>query len=321
MGAKKKAKLKYGMNRINREKNHTIFSKSIEPVLSIKPGEQVVLETEDALFHTVRSDRDIYKSNNDMWTKLKGVNPVTGPIFVEGAEPGDNILVKIEKIKCYDPWTITTPGTGGLDFLNINKNLPATVSICKIINNMIIHPSKKGDVEILLEPLIGTMGVAPLFDTYQSAYHSQEHLGNVDIKDITIGNAVILPVNVKGALLSLGDVHAAQGDGEICGGAVECRAEVTITVDLIKRKNSLYMECPQIEYPNALGSIGCPLNGDIGVAIRAAYIDLIKIFIKHLGYNKMEALKIISQIGQVVIGQALGTMGSCVVKINKKFLK
>jgi len=310
------------LKRIKRDKNHKIFSKNIEPVLYIKPGEDVILETEDALDHTVKSDGDIYESGNDILLKLKGgANPVTGPIFIEGAEPGDNISVKIKKIKCFDPWTITIPGAGGLDFLNINKDLPGTVSICKIRNDTVIFPSNKGDIQIPLQPLIGTIGVAPLFDTYKAIYHSQEHLGNVDIKDITIGNTVILPVNVEGALLSLGDVHAAQGDGEICGAGIECRAEVTIRIDLVKRENSLYMEWPQIEYPDYLGSIGCPFNGDIGIAIRAAYIDLVKIFVKHLDYNKMEAIKIISQLGQVVVGQAFGTWGSCVIKIRKKFLK
>ena len=310
------------MKRITRDKIHTVFAKELEPVVEIESGETLVLETEDALFHTVRSEKDIYEDFVEIWDKLKGNNPVTGPIFVNGAEPGDNIAVKIEKIECIDPWTNTIKGLGGLsDFLDIKPDLPATVTICSIEDDMVIYPTSKGDLKIPLAPMIGTIGVAPLVDRYRSHYHSPEHLGNVDLRDICPGNTVILPVNVEGALLSLGDCHAAQGEGELCGTALECRANVTITVDLIKKKDTTYMECPQIEYLDSIGSIGCIFMSSMDDVMRSAYRDILKRMEKYYGYDMVEAYKLITQVGEIRIGQLVPPLCTCVAKIKKEYLQ
>lgn len=309
------------MKKITRDKLHTVFAKELEPVVEIEPGETLLIETEDALFHTVRTEKDLYKNFTEIWSKLKGNNPVSGPIYIMGAQPGDNISVKIEKMECIDPWTNTIQGLGGLSgFLDIKPDITPTAVICSIENGMVIYPTSKGDLKIPLAPMIGTIGVAPLVDRYRSHYHSPEHLGNIDIKDICPGNTVILPVNVEGALLSLGDCHAAQGDGELCGTALECRADVQITVDLIKKENTTYMECPQIEYPDAIGSIGCPFGSSMDDVIRAAYRDLIKRMVKYYDYGLSEAYKLITQVGEISIGQLVPPLCTCVAKIAKEYL-
>jgi len=309
------------MKKITRDKLQTIFAKEIEPVIEIEPGETLLVETEDALFHTVRTEKDLYKNFTEIWNTLKGNNPVTGPIYIKGAQPGDNIAVKIEKMECFDPWTNTIQGLGGLsDFLDIKPDLPATATICSIEDGMVIYPTSKGDLKIPIAPMIGTIGVAPLVDRYRSHYHSPEHLGNVDVTDICPGNTVIMPVNFEGALLALGDCHAAQGDGELCGTALECRADVTITVDLIKKKDAKYMECPQIEYPDAIGSIGCIFMSSMDDIIRAAYRDILRRMEKYYGFDLIEAYKLITQVGEIVIGQIVPPLCTCVAKIKKEYL-
>ena len=309
------------MKKITRDKLQTVFAKEIEPVIEIDPGETLLVETEDALFHTVRTDKDLYQNFTEIWNTLKGNNPVTGPIYVNGAKPGDNITVKIEKMECFDPWTNTIQGLGALsDFLDIKPDLPATATICTIKGDKVIYPTSRGDLKIPIEPMIGTIGVAPLVDRYRSHYHSPEHLGNVDLKDICPGNTVILPVNVEGALISLGDCHAAQGDGELCGTALESRADVTITVDLIKKEDTKYMECPQVEYPDAIGSVGCPFGASMDNVMCAAYRDLLKRMEKYYGFNIVEAYKLITQVGELSFGQLVPPICSCVAKIRKEYL-
>ena len=195
-----------------------------------------------------------------------------------------------------------------------------TATVCSIERDEVIFPSKKGDIRIPLAPMIGTIGVAPLVDRYRSHYHSPEHLGNVDLKDICPGNTLILPVNVPGALLSLGDCHAAQGEGELCGTALECRADVTITVDLIKKKDTQYLECPQIEYPDGTGSIGCLFGGTVEEVIQAAYRDLVRRMQRFWEFDLMDAYKLVTQVGELRIGQIVPPLRSCVAKIKNKFL-
>lgn len=159
------------------------------------------------------------------------VNPVTGPIFVEGAEPGDALKVTIEAFKPSGfGWTANIPGFGLLaeDFgepaLNVWKYDASTLA-----------PALYGrNGRVPLKPFAGTIGNAPAEKGLHSVVPPRRMGGNLDIRDLAAGTVLYLPVEVAGALFSVGDTHAAQGDGEVCGTAIESPMDVVLTLDLVK---------------------------------------------------------------------------------------
>ena len=159
------------------------------------------------------------------------INPVTGPIFVEGAEPGDALKVTIEMFKPSGfGWTANIPGFGLLadDFkepaLNIWKYDAAS-----------LEPALFGkNARVPLKPFAGTIGNAPAEMGHHSVVPPRRVGGNLDIRDLAAGTTLYLPVEVAGALFSVGDTHAAQGDGEVCGTAIESPMDVVLKLDLVK---------------------------------------------------------------------------------------
>ncbi|TKB92101.1 MAG: acetamidase, partial [Mesorhizobium sp.] len=159
------------------------------------------------------------------------VNPVTGPIYVEGAEPGDALKITIEAFKPSGfGWTANIPGFGLLadDFtqpaLNIWKYDAASLEPALF--------GKSGRVP--LKPFAGTIGNAPAEPGLHSVVPPRRVGGNLDIRDLAAGTVLYLPVEVAGALFSVGDTHAAQGDGEVCGTAIESPMNAVLTLDLVK---------------------------------------------------------------------------------------
>jgi acetamidase/formamidase len=159
------------------------------------------------------------------------VNPVTGPVLVDGAAPGDALKVTIES---FQPsgwgWTANIPGFGLLadqfaePALHLWKYDPTTLA-----------PALYGPGgAVPLKPFAGTIGVAPAEPGLHSIVPPRRVGGNMDIRDLAAGTTLYLPVEVPGALFSVGDTHAAQGDGEVCGTAIESPMTVTLTFDLVK---------------------------------------------------------------------------------------
>lgn len=309
---------------VRRDKVHCYFNSDIEPVLEVTPGQVVVLETEDAFYHFIKSEADYFTSSRDFLSKVGGSNPVTGPIYVKGAEPEDNLTVTIVDIKCNPEenygWTTIVPNTGGLSSsFTLQPYLSPKTIICRFKEENILFPTKKGVITIPQRPMIGTIGVAPFRECAKTVWAGQDFVGNMDIPDVTIGNKVILPVNVDGGLLSLGDVHASLGQGEISGGAIDCRAVVRIKIDLIKKEESKYISWPQIEYPDAVGSM-CVATS-LTDATRAGYKDIIKRMAKFYSFDLMDAYQLCSAVGEVVVGGLWDPIYTCVVKISKKYIE
>ncbi|BCG69539.1 acetamidase [Mesorhizobium sp. 113-1-2] len=208
--------------------HHFGWDNSFAPVERVAPGSTIEFQCLDSSGGQLKADStvaDIAKLD------FAGINPVTGPIFVEGAEPGDALKVTIELFKPSGfGWTGNIPGFGLLadDFkepaLNVWKYDAAS-----------LEPALFGkNARVPLKPFAGTIGNAPAEMGLHSVVPPRRVGGNLDIRDLAAGTTLYLPVEVAGALFSVGDTHAAQGDGEVCGTAIESPMDVVLKLDLVK---------------------------------------------------------------------------------------
>lgn len=312
--------------RITREKVRYQFSADFEPVLHVSPPETVVVETQDAVSGLLTKETDILPPIEKLEEMgIGGINPVTGPIFVEDAQPGDCVVVSIEEIRCGSRGVcVTLPGQGGLSGpYSVQPPVPARTKICPIGKDRVLFPLESGrHIELPIRPLVGTIGVAPRSEKIATGWHGQEYCGNVDSPDIAPGNKVIMRANVPGGLLSLGDVAVISGDGELTVAHIDTTSETTITVDLVKKKDAKYLDWPQIEFPDSIGSIGCPMSGSLDDAYRAAYYDLVQRMARFYGFTVLDAYQLVSCVGEVRINQGIDpSWYCCTAKIRKRFLQ
>jgi len=208
--------------------HHFGWDHSIPPVETVAPGSTIFFECKDSS----AGQLDPASTVADVATlDFSKVNPVTGPVFIDGAEPGDTVKVTIHQ---FEPsgfgWTANIPGFGLLadqfadPALHIWKYDPSTLAPA------LYGPGGK----VPLKPFAGTIGLAPAEPGLHSVVPPRRIGGNLDIRDLSAGAELYLPVEVAGALFSIGDTHAAQGDGEVCGTAIESPMDVAVTLDLIK---------------------------------------------------------------------------------------
>ncbi|MEE8045643.1 MAG: acetamidase/formamidase family protein, partial [Dehalococcoidia bacterium] len=193
-----------------------------EPIARVAPGETIQVSTLDAFGNNIDSpDVDLADI-----IQLPFVNPCTGPIYVEDAEPGDTLAVTINSISITRDYAVSCliPEFGGLcatPFTRmLNDPLPANVMLHSLNDTEMVYDPNLNILPIPVTPFYGTIGTSPAVEAI-STLSAGFHGGNMDAADVCPGNTVYLPVNVPGALLFVGDGHAAQGDGEICGVAAE----------------------------------------------------------------------------------------------------
>lgn len=208
--------------------SHFGWDKSFPPVATVAPG--AMLE-----FKCLDSSNGYFTPNstaNDVATmSFDKINPVTGPIFVEGAEPGDILKITLDSFKpCGFGWTANIPGFG----LLADQFKDPALTLWHYDKDT-LAPAAFGDfAKVPLKPFAGTIGLAPADPGLHSVVPPRRVGGNLDIRDLSAGTTLYLPVEVAGALLSIGDTHAAQGDGEVCGTAIESQMDVVVKLDLIK---------------------------------------------------------------------------------------
>jgi len=201
------------------------FTHEMEYRDKVKPNERFIVETNDCFFQQVQ-DEDMPMSKLD----YDCLNPATGPIYVEGAEPGDILKVKIIDIEVEDKGvTMTFPNEGVLG----DQATQTKVRILPIEDGHAIFHG----IKIPISPMVGVIGVAPTKEDGEWPTATPwKHGGNMDTTDIKAGSTLYFPVHQEGALLALGDCHAIMGDGEICFTGLEIPGKVTLEVDLIKNK-------------------------------------------------------------------------------------
>ncbi len=314
--AKGKVGTTHDLNEARQGKYHYTMGPYSDPVMTIKPGDRVVVETRDAFEGAIKTERDMPTKV----LKMPFLNPQNGPIMIEGAEKGDTIAVYIESMKPRGENPRGTcamiPEFGGLTgtYYTATLNDPLPEIVRKInVDEQFVYWSDR--VTLPYKPHIGTLSCSPEIDSINSLT-PDNHGGNMDLPDMGPGSITYLPVRSPGARLFIGDAHACQGDGEVCGVAVEYATVTTIHVELIKGWS---IEWPRLENEEVIMAIGStrPLED----ATRIAYRELVYWMAKDYGFDKWDAYMMLSQCGKVRLGNFVDPKYTVGAAISKKYLK
>jgi acetamidase/formamidase len=252
---------------------------------------------------------------------------VTGPFHVAGARAGDVLEVELHRVDPFPAegvaWTGIFRGFGALqhDPYSLAEDPEPELRLVPYAHGIARFPCADGHVEVPLHPFLGTVGVAPRYEKRLSFSQAPEYLGDVDVPQITAGGTLVLPVNVEGALLGLGDAHAAQGDGEINGAALEVEAEAELTVRVAEREEAKFVELPQINNDNAIGSIAGYQGVSLADCTRAAYVDVLERLVRYYRFQKREAYELLGQVGRVQVGNMIDPFYSAMVSIDRRYLE
>lgn len=289
-----------------------VFSPYVDPIARVTPGETIALYTMDAFSNKISSNE---QRASEVFATLKGDNPQTGPFFVEGAEVGDTLKVEIVDIEATRDYAASCfkPYFGGLVSTHhtrmLHEPLPDPCFIYKRDENG--NYTYNSRLSFPWEPFLGTIATADAVQVIPTISPFKNG-GNMDVPDVKPGNIIYLPVSVPGAYFYTGDVHAKQGQGEVCGVAMEITAKVTLKFDVIKNQT---IKWPRIESPTELMCVGSarPMED----AARIAYVELLE-WLVELGWDKLEAYQAISQAGKLYVGNMVDTLYSLVAKIDKE---
>ncbi|MGH9778070.1 MAG: acetamidase/formamidase family protein [Candidatus Acidiferrales bacterium] len=289
-----------------------------EPVLRIKPGDTVETWTENALGPEMLKPGDTLRPG-------RRPNPNTGPFYIEGAEPGDTLAVRLISIEPAHEWAagIAGPGFGGLTNTRytpmLDQSIPFRTWWYRIDKQAgtVEFAALDSDfkIKLPLRPFLGCLGVAPVNDEARSTIVPEFFGGNMDTPEVRAGTTVYFPVNAAGGLLYLGDGHAAQGEGEIAGTAAEVAMNVTFSVDLIKGRR---ITTPRLEDETHLMTAGSyrPLED----AMRIASRELIQWMVDDYGLSPLDAYELLSVAMESNISQLVDPNYTVVVKIKKEYL-
>ncbi len=292
--------MKSGTHTIHRQ--HYGWDNSLAPAARVAPGDSLEFDVIDASggqLHAASTPEDVGRLD------FARVNPVSGPIFVEGAEPGDVLKVSVLS---FAPsgwgWTANIPGFGLLaqDFTE-----PALHRWR--YDARTLAPAAFGSwARVPLKPFTGTLGVAPAARGVHSVVPPRRVGGNMDVRDIAEGTQLFLPIEVRGALFSVGDTHAAQGDGEVCGTAIESPMRVALRFDLLKREPLAY---PRFVTPGPVArhldqrgyEVTTGIGPDLMEAARAAVRSMIELLARERGMPAVDAYLLCSVCGDLRISE------------------
>jgi acetamidase/formamidase len=290
------------MHTIHDDRHHFGWDNSIPPVLRIESGATVELELQDSSAGQITQTSTVAAVDG---LDFGRINPVTGPIFVGGAEPGD--VLKVTML-AFTPsgwgWTANIPGFG----LLANDFRESALQLWRY-DSRSLKPALFGEhAAVPLKPFAGTIGLAPAAPGRHSVVPPRRVGGNIDVRDIACGTAIYLPIEVTGALLSMGDTHAAQGDGEVCGTALESPMKVAIQVDLIKQMPIRYPRFttpgPVSRHLDAKGyEVTTGIAPDLMDACRAAVSSMVDLLAGVHGMPAVDAYMLCSVCGDLRISQ------------------
>ena len=294
-----------------------VFNPYREPMAKVKPGERVTIHTDDAFESRITKKEDL---PSRALATAKFLNPQTGPIYVEGAEPGDTLAVRIESIVPTRDFAVSVliPYFGGLTSTNFTRTLqeplPERVWIWDLVDGGTNLVNEELGVKLPWEPFLGTLAVAPDLEAI-TALAPGPFGGNMDVPDVKPGNTVYLPVWNEGALVYTGDCHARQGQGELCGVAMEITSKVTVVFEVIK---DAAIEWPRIESNEAIMVVGSarPMED----AARIANAELVLWLEQEHGYDRWDAYQLLTQAGGLYVGNMVDTTYSLVASVAKEHL-
>ncbi len=287
---------------IHRHQHHLGWDSSNEPVLTISPGETVEFEIFDASGGQLSASSTV---EDVVSLDFGKVNPVTGPVYIDGAKPGDSLKVTLESFRPSGwGWTANIPGFG---LLADQFQDPALINWTYDPETM--DPALWGDAaRIPLKPFTGTIGVAPAEAGLHSIVPPRRVGGNMDVRDVCAGAELFLPVEVAGALFSVGDTHAAQGDGEVCGTAIESPMSVTLSFDLVKDEG---LSFPRFITPGPVSrhldekgyDVTTGVGEDLFKGAQDAVSGMIDLLTKRHGMTAVDAYMLCSVCGDLRISE------------------
>ncbi|WP_433283694.1 acetamidase/formamidase family protein [Micromonospora sp. CA-244673] len=292
-----------------------------EAVLRVRPGTILELYTEDCFGGRVRSIDDL----PSQVCQFPYLNPVTGPIHVEGAEPGDTLAVHFISIEPARDWAVSTtfPHFGALTGTHTTATLqpPLDELVWRydvdVAAGTATYRARRGDytVALPLDPMHGTAGVAPGAFEARMTITPDAHGGNMDTPELRAGVTAYFGVNVSGALFALGDGHCRQGHGEVCGTGIEAAMNTTVVVDVVKGVGTPW---PRLESDDALMSTGSarPLED----AYRISQHDLVTWTAELVGLDQLDAYQLVSQAGEAPVGNVCDTNYTMLAKVDKRYL-
>jgi acetamidase/formamidase len=290
-----------------------------EPVMKVKPGDVLELWTDDCFGGLIETVDDLPSD------KITAFNPQTGPFHVEGAERGDTLALHFVSLEPARDWAVSTTFplfgslTSTLRTVTLQDALPEIVWRYEVDRSRgtVRYQARNGDqaIDLPLEPMHGTVGVAPAGDEARSSLVPDAHGGNMDTPEMRAGTTCYLGVNVEGALFSIGDGHYRQGEGETCGVAVEGAMNTVLAVELIPGRATPW---PRLENDGYIMSTGSarPLED----AFRIAHGDLVMWLVEEFGFDKLDAYQLVSQISESPVANVCDPNYTFVAKAPKRFL-
>ncbi len=295
----------------------------VAAVERVRPGAVLELFTEDCFAGRVRGVDDL----PSVVCEFPYLNPVTGPFFVEGAEPGDTLALHFVVIEPARDWAVssTFPHFGALtgthQTATLHPPLEERVWMYEVDTEqrLVTYRARNSDlsIELPLDPMHGTVGVAPAgFEARQTITPDADG-GNMDSPELRAGTTAYFRVNHDGALFAMGDGHCRQGDGEVCGTAVEAAMNTVVVVDLIKGGRTT-TPWPRFETDDAIMSTGStrPLED----AFRISQQDLITWVAAEMSLDVLDAYQLVSQAGQAPVGNVTDPNYTMLAKVDKRYL-
>jgi acetamidase/formamidase len=293
----------------------------VAPVMKVQPGTAMRLWSDDAYGGVLRSVDDLSSEK----LVMPFVNPQTGPFYVEGAEPGDTLalhFVAIEPARDFGA-SAAIPLFGGMTStdrtVSLQDPLPDTTWIYELDRerDVVTFAARFSDhrLDLPVNPMLGTVGVAPAGGEARSSLVPERFGGNMDTPQMRAGATVFLGVNVEGALFSIGDGHYRQGEGEACGTAVEGAMTTTLIVELVKGGAPGW---PRIEDDTHIMVVGS--SRPMEDSWKIANAELIAWLGQIHGLHPLDAYQLITQIAEVPVANVVDANYSVVVKVAKSLL-
>ena len=277
---------------LTRDQSFNAFTASRPPVLTVTAGagDLITFETDDAAYAQMEQFRDLAQVTAT-------INPITGPVYVEGAEPGDVLAVTIHDIEMAEHgWSISIPGAGALAEVMgpefFVRRVPVTGGRVQLTDGL----------DCAAEPMIGCIGVAPAHRDGSTVMPTLSTGGNMDLTDAGPGSTVFLPVQVPGALLSIGDLHAVMARGESSFVAIEIAGRATVSVDVVKNKT---IRAPQLDTGEDYLCVG--LGDPVQDSIVMAYESLFSVMVDEHGWDPGDAYVVMSALAHTELGGPTGS--------------
>lgn len=303
------------------------FDAWAEAAIEIDQDERLVVETKDSLCGLAKQEAPTGLALDEVIDRLGGACPVTGPIAVRGAEPGTILAVHLERVDpvpaAGEAWTGIIQGFGALthERYGIQPPIEPVTRLVRYDGGAASFGLASGEtVSVPIRPFLGTVAVAPRWERRMSFSQSSEYLGDIDLPQVREGATLVLPVNVPGAMLYLGDAHAAQGDGEITGAALEIEAEAVVSCRVLQPDEAGWVALPQLNDAESIGSIAATEGNDLTQCARAAYRDLVNRLERFHGFTLSEAYQLLGQVGRLQVGNMVDPFYSVLASVDRTYL-